>query len=635
VEVTAPPALAERRWAPHGVRGGGRLRRLAPAVLAVAVYCVLGAFVYGAHSPVSSTVLPPCACGDLSSQTWFTGWPAYAFTHGLNPFYSTFVNVPGGVSLLSNTSTPLLGIVFTPITLLLGPVSTLNLIFRLGFVLSGISMCFVLRRWTTWWPAAFIGGLLYAFSPFMVGQSVSHDFLTFAPLPPILAALIDELVVRRRHLVRNAILLGLAVTAQFLISPEVLAMFAFAAVGALLVMALRHPVAAWERAGDLLVAAGVSLAAFVVTAGYPLYMYLRGPYHLSGPPHPLINLEAYLASVDSVFYPTNLERFSISDWVTKGNSLVQGNGVEHTDYIGIPLLVVLAYIAIRWRRLGIIQLFVLVAIGAWSVTLGRTLYLGTVPHPGIPLPYDLIRRIPLLNGALDLRFSLVMYFALGVVLVVGLDRLRLEGLFTPKPGRHRRPANGALRAAGSLAVAAVGLFPLVPSLPLQSTRVVVPAVFAAKDSPISDGDVVLTYPLAANYEGSNDQSVLWQAVEKMRFKLIAFPDGVGGKNHRALLKPDVLLPPTAAEVILVWGLYGEPDPPPRDAATSAQIRTFLSRYHVDDVTFSYQGVPRQAAIAYYTAALEQAPVYYHGTFLWTHVPRILAAIRAHHAAGGN
>jgi len=56
-----------------------------------------------------------------------------------------------------------LGLLFLPITKLFGPIVAWNLALRMALAASACSMCPVLRRWTTWWPAAFVGGLLHGF----------------------------------------------------------------------------------------------------------------------------------------------------------------------------------------------------------------------------------------------------------------------------------------------------------------------------------------------------------------------------------------------------------------------------------------------------------------------------------------
>jgi hypothetical protein len=472
----------------------------------------------------------------------------------------------------------------------------------------------------------------------MIGHSQGHLFLTFVPLPPIIMALVDELVIRRRHVVRNGILLGVVVAAQVMISPEVLVISLLAAFGTFVVLAVRHPVAARERIGDLLRGFGSAAGSFAVLAAYPIWIYFRGPYHVTGPPHPLADLEAYHSYPASLIYPTPLQRIGFGSWLAKGMALLQANGVEHTTYVGIPLLVLLAFIVIRCRRDGRVLILTLVAIGGWVVTLGRRAH-------GIRLPFDLILRVPILNGALDLRYSLLMYLGIAVVLAIGLDQMRTEGIFT-NLGRSRpsdpsmapstetaavTPTRWSRRQLGTpvacLAIAAIALAPLFPALPYASTPPGVPALFTAANSPLKSGSVVLSYPLPVNYEGPNDQALLWQAAARMRFKLIAFRGAVAGPTGLPIRGAAMLMPPLQAEDILVWGLYGNPSPPPpMDASTAKAIQIFLRTYDVDAVTVVRWGPRTNAVIAYYKAALQVAPVEFAGSYIWPDVQQDLKRI---------
>ena len=165
----------------------------------------------------TSTIL--CGCGDTSQFVWFLKWPAYALSHGLNPFYSTAASYPHGVNLLSVTSVLAVGILFAPITWIFGPIATLNVALLLSPVLSGVAMFILLRRWVSWDPAAFIGGLLYGFSPIILTSLYfSHLNLTISPIPPLVVACLDEIVMRqRRRPVVTGVLLGLLVTLQILL----------------------------------------------------------------------------------------------------------------------------------------------------------------------------------------------------------------------------------------------------------------------------------------------------------------------------------------------------------------------------------------------------------------------------------
>ena len=183
--------------------------------------------VWSTH-PTSVTT---CGCGDTSLFTWFLEWPAYAMSHGTNPLYSTHLFHPGGINLLSNTAEVGLGIVLAPVTWLFGPIATLNVALTLSPALSAFAMYVLLRRWVSWAPAAFLGGLLYGFSPFvLVSLTDAHLMLGMAAMPPLLVLFLDELFVRQRW---RPWVTGLAIGAvalvQFTLGTEVLVITGIAA----------------------------------------------------------------------------------------------------------------------------------------------------------------------------------------------------------------------------------------------------------------------------------------------------------------------------------------------------------------------------------------------------------------------
>ena len=158
-------------------------------------------------------------------------------------FVTTALNYPRGVNLGTyNTQMPLLGVMAAPLTWIAGPVASLNLLLWLAFPLSATSMFFVLRRWSCRPVAAFTGGLLYGFSPYMVGQSTAHLHLTFVPLPPLIFLCLVELFVRRTgSALRWGLALGLLAAGQFLISSEILVTTGLVAVIGLAVLAVARP----------------------------------------------------------------------------------------------------------------------------------------------------------------------------------------------------------------------------------------------------------------------------------------------------------------------------------------------------------------------------------------------------------
>src|SRR5437588_2246603 len=121
-------------------------RRLAIGAGVVASYLLLACLVYWPIPPLSSHQIVHCACADPVQEVWYLRWTAWAIAHGHNPFFSYYMNAPHGVNLAINTSFPLLGILAAPLTQLIGPIATYNLLLRLALGLSAAAMYWLLRR---------------------------------------------------------------------------------------------------------------------------------------------------------------------------------------------------------------------------------------------------------------------------------------------------------------------------------------------------------------------------------------------------------------------------------------------------------------------------------------------------------
>ena len=60
-------------------------------------------------------------------------------------------------------------------------------------------MFWLLRRWVRWTPAAFVGGLVFGFSPFVfVNLAGGHLMTGVLVLVPLMVACLDELLIRQR-----------------------------------------------------------------------------------------------------------------------------------------------------------------------------------------------------------------------------------------------------------------------------------------------------------------------------------------------------------------------------------------------------------------------------------------------------
>ncbi len=289
-EAGRPRVAAARRWP--------------GTVAAAAAYLLLACLAYWPVLPWDAHHIVTCACGDAVQQAWFLRWVPFALTHGQDPLFSTYLNAPAGVNLGVNTSMPLLGLLAWPVTALSGPVAAFNLLLRLGIALSALSMHLVLRRYVRSAAAAFVGGLLFGFSPYMLGQGHLHLFLVFLPLLPLLVPLVDHWLVRadRSPWVTGA-LVGLVLGLEVLISIELAAVFALLVVVALVPLAVRHRHLVRSRLPALARGGPAAIATGLLVGGYPAWMFLHGPQHPLGPPHSVHGLDKYHADLLSPVLP--------------------------------------------------------------------------------------------------------------------------------------------------------------------------------------------------------------------------------------------------------------------------------------------------------------------------------------------
>ena len=105
---------------------------------------------------------------DALLNIWFVAWWPHAISHHLNPFLTTAIWAPSGVNIAWTTNFPLASCLLYPVTRLYGPIVSCNVAHLVGLPLAGWS-AFVLCRYVVrrFWPA-WVGGCLFAFSPYML-----------------------------------------------------------------------------------------------------------------------------------------------------------------------------------------------------------------------------------------------------------------------------------------------------------------------------------------------------------------------------------------------------------------------------------------------------------------------------------
>ncbi|HEX3460084.1 MAG TPA: hypothetical protein VHT49_04210, partial [Acidimicrobiales bacterium] len=342
--------------------------RFRTLLIAAAAYLALSVIVWWnvwSGHPTSTTT---CGCGDSSLFTWFLAWPAHAIAHGLNPLYSTDLFHPTGVNLLANTSELAYGVVLAPVTWIFGPIATLNVALTLSPFLSALAMFVLLRRWVGWQPAAFVGGLLYGFSPLvLVSLSDAHLMVATLVVPPLIVGCLDELLIRqRRRAVPVGVVLGALVAVQFFIGTEVLTLTIICGVlgvGVVLLYGLWHRLEVRRRRDHAVVGLMAGVVTAVVLLAYPLWFAVDGPAHFSGALW--TGLYVGFGGVTFKNYVLPLAPSASFAALSHRSGWYQGNTLSG-QYFGIGLLAMLIAGFGVWRRDRRLWLFgAIILISVW------------------------------------------------------------------------------------------------------------------------------------------------------------------------------------------------------------------------------------------------------------------------------
>ncbi len=564
-----------------------RLRRAWPSLIFLAIAIAV-------HAPawINPSRRAFCGCGDLAFAAWFFSWTPYAVLHGHNPLITDWLNHPDGVNVMWNVSLPLPGLLMTPVTLAFGPVATYNVLSAVAFWTAGWAAYAVIRRWAPWRPAAFVGGLLFQLSPFMMGQQLGHVHMNLLGLVPLMLLCLDELLVRQsgRAWLWGG-LLGALAAAQLLTAEEVLASAALIGLVGLLVLVLLHPrrlTAKIRYAGTGALAAVVSFAAL---GGYPLYVEFFGPQALHG----AVQLTDRF-SVDLLEAVVPSRRVWLRNEATNEVAArFTGNLSENGAYLGITLIVAVLLVLLVYRRVATVRALSALLLATFVLSLGSHLHVnGRVKD--IALPFGAVQHLPLLESVTPTRLALFTSLFAGALLAIGLDRL------------HARLGVGALSRLLPTGLALLALLPLAPQFAWDYYDTKVPAYYrSAAVARIPEGSVALMVPFPNRVDSRPE---LWQATTGMRFKS---PGGyvlTPGSNGRPTFG-GVPSPLSGALRRIVLGR-----PLPRSTpAFLRQLRGDLRRWQIRTVIVTEHDRMDQT-LALLTLVLHRPPIRDQGAFAW-------------------
>src|SRR5688572_8717593 len=103
--------------------GRWRVHWAPPLTLFVALAVLL--FHQAWASPGTTWIGGP---GDPPLFMWYLRWMPWAIAHGHNPLFTDHMNFPDGVNLMWNTTMPVPSLLLSPLTLVVGPLATYNVL---------------------------------------------------------------------------------------------------------------------------------------------------------------------------------------------------------------------------------------------------------------------------------------------------------------------------------------------------------------------------------------------------------------------------------------------------------------------------------------------------------------------------
>jgi hypothetical protein len=488
-------------------------------LLGLASYLPLAAFAYDPTWLHWSSQMNGGNDWDQVLEEWFLSWPSAAITHGHSLLTTTWLDVPGGVNLMWNTSMPILGILAFPLEKTIGPIGTYDVLATFGLAASAGSMWLLLRHWGVWWPAAWCGGLLFGFSPYVIAEGTAgrvHLLSNF--LLPLIVLTVDKLVrgdEKGPTPRRLGVEIGLLCLAQFLIAEESLLLlveFIALAFLLLLIFSAESRRVVRDQLGRIGRGAVWAICAFVPLASYPVVVQVSGSFKVHGPVQPTAQAALFSADLTSLFVPTQNQWIAPSFALDISRNFADKYLPEMTTYLGIPLFALIIAGVIMVRNNSLVRLFSALAVVAFVLSLGPRLIIAN-HHTSIPTPDALLAHVPGFQNIIPSRYALVMFFSIAVLFGIIVSALRAGRTQWPI---EDPPPRSLGRTVSTLGVSAFVLLPLLPPLPFASVAAEVPSYFTSNAvDAIPTGSVALVYPIPrAQY----DQAMLWQAESGMRFR---------------------------------------------------------------------------------------------------------------------
>ena len=362
-----------------------------------------------------ATHIPVGTGGDVWVHQWTLSWLKKCVTEGLNPFYTDLLFHPNGVSLTSHNIAWLNFALWLPLQAILGNHTAYSLMYIGLFALNGFAMYLLAREWTGSPLAAFIGGLIYGFWPYVASQSGHPNMIVILWLPLALLYLRRTMEKgRKRDAVLAAVFLALIGVARWqllIVGGVIIGLY-------LLYKCLTDGACRTWRTLALLVLVGLLAAALMAPLAAPVVV---GQLTRAYPDDVLIDDPAK-GHTDLLAYV--LPNSNLSLWGDVVPRLGENFRFtrDRVEFIGYTTIVLALYGAVKnWSAA---RFWVLAAGMHIVLALGSQLRVGSQLYPQVLMPYRLVEDLFFVRIVRNPhRFNVFLGLPMGMLAALGVTAL--------------------------------------------------------------------------------------------------------------------------------------------------------------------------------------------------------------------
>ncbi len=370
-----------------------------------------------------TTHVPGEVAGDVPVYIWNLWWMQQALSTGISPLFCDYIFAPYGVSLAFHAFVFLKAFVAILLQYFFTAWTAYNILILVTFALSGWTMFLLARHLSGDARAAWLAGLVYAFSPYMLTRGTGHlNYLSGEWMPLYALCLIRLLQTREKRWAWGGglcLLLTAYCEYYYLIYLTLFTVF---------YLGWRFRCDRQELLNSTFLIRFALMGAGAVVGFAPILWVLFGTaqssYIYGG-----WGASAKLGADLLAFFsppPGSLLYGDISAGLYETFS--GGNAVEGTVFTGYVVLGLSAICIWRLRGDESVRLWLWLTLVFFLLSLGPLLHVGGDFVFGIgpvrfvvPLPYVVVRYLPLIKGArVPARFDIMVVMGLAVLSAYGV-----------------------------------------------------------------------------------------------------------------------------------------------------------------------------------------------------------------------